>query len=203
MTQGPLAPWGTARRGAILVGIIPGRVSRGRLTGGAMGVALDNLHVVYRVLRGRNAMSARKIEAGSAFPRYTLPKVGGGMLELGRPQGENDWQMVVVYRGKHCPLCKIYLDKLEDIKGKMAELKIDVVTVSGDPQEKAERQVAEGNLTIPCAYGLSIEQMQSLGLYISRPRPPKETDRPFPEPGLFVVNAEGNVQVVDISNAPL
>jgi len=36
----------------------------------------------------------------------------------------------------------------------------------------------------------------------SEPRSDTETDRPFPEPGLFVVNPKGKVQIVDISNAP-
>ena len=44
--------------------------------------------------------------------------------------------------------------------------------------------------------------MRRLGLYISTPRSEQETDRPFPEPGLFLVNPEGRVQIVDISNAP-
>jgi hypothetical protein len=44
--------------------------------------------------------------------------------------------------------------------------------------------------------------MRTLGLYLSDPRSPQETDRPFAEPGLFVVNADGKVQVIDVSNAP-
>jgi len=44
--------------------------------------------------------------------------------------------------------------------------------------------------------------MRALGLYISEPRSPRETDRPFPEPALFVVNPQGNIQIIDISNAP-
>ena len=51
-------------------------------------------------------------------------------------------------------------------------------------------------------YGLTIEQMRSLGLYISDPRSPQETDRPFAEPGLFLVNPQGNAQIIDVSNAP-
>jgi hypothetical protein len=43
---------------------------------------------------------------------------------------------------------------------------------------------------------------RSPGPYISEPRPPRETDRPFSEPGLFVINPQGQVQIVDISNAP-
>ena len=44
--------------------------------------------------------------------------------------------------------------------------------------------------------------MQELGLYISIPRSEKETDHNFSEPGLFVVNQDGNIQVIDISNNP-
>ena len=44
--------------------------------------------------------------------------------------------------------------------------------------------------------------MKTLGLYISHPRSARETDRPFAEPGLFVINGDGKVQVTDISNAP-
>lgn len=44
--------------------------------------------------------------------------------------------------------------------------------------------------------------MRELGLYVSDPRSAAETDRPFPEPGLFVINNEGKLQVADISNAP-
>ena len=44
--------------------------------------------------------------------------------------------------------------------------------------------------------------MQQLGLYISHPRSPQETDRPFAEPGLFLINPAGQAQIIDISNAP-
>ena len=44
--------------------------------------------------------------------------------------------------------------------------------------------------------------MRQLGLYISEPRSPQEANRPFAEPGLFVINPQGKIQVVDISNAP-
>lgn len=44
--------------------------------------------------------------------------------------------------------------------------------------------------------------MKSLGLYISHPRSEQETDHPFAEPGLYVINEHGTLQVVDISNNP-
>lgn len=57
-------------------------------------------------------------------------------------------------------------------------------------------------IDVAIAYDLSPEQMQSLGLYVSEPRSPEETDRLFAEPGLYLVNPEGRAQIVDISNAP-
>ncbi len=81
-------------------------------------------------------------------------------------------------------------------------MKADVVAVSADPLEKAQADVDERGWQFPVAYDLGGEQMRELGLYISKPRSEAETDRQFSEPAVFVVNPEGNVQIVDISNAP-
>ena len=140
--------------------------------------------------------------AGQAFPKTNVTAPGGGSLTLGTPSGSHDWQLVVVYRGLHCPLCKKYLAKLDALQGRFSELGVDVVAVSGDPEDKAQAMVDEMELTVPMGHGLSVAQMQALGLYISDPRSPQETDRPFAEPGLFVVNGDGAIQMVDLSNAP-
>jgi len=143
---------------------------------------------------------SEKIAAGSALPAITLPLVQGGNATLG--QGDAPWQLVVVYRGRHCPLCKRYLGKLNGLLEGFSAANTGVLAVSGDPKEKAEQDVAEFGWTFPVAYGLAEDQMRALGLYVSAPRGPQETDRPFPEPGLFLVNPDRTVQVVDLSNAP-
>jgi len=55
------------------------------------------------------------------------------------------------------------------------------------------------DVTFPLAYGVTVEQMYNLGLYI---RSPQEMDHAFAEPAVFVVNSEGQIQVIDISNIP-
>lgn len=147
-------------------------------------------------------MATQKVSSGSRLPSITLSLVGGGTVTLGIPQKEGNWQLVLVYRGKHCPICKQYLEKLQTLKDKFFGIGAEVVVVSGDPEGKAVAMVESCGLTVPVAYGLTIEEMQDLGLYISHPRSPEETDRPFPEPGMFAVNPEGNVQLIDISNTP-
>ncbi len=140
-----------------------------------------------------------KLTAGAPFPNLTWPAIGGGRLDIASMPG---WRLLAVYRGKHCPLCKKYFKILDDLLDEFKAVGVTVAAVSADPKEKAEADVAEQGWRIPVGYGLSIDDMRTLGLYISDPRSPQETDRPFAEPGLFLVNPQGNVQIVDISNAP-
>lgn len=144
-------------------------------------------------------MAPQRIQAASRMPPLTLPVVGGGEVDIGNG---NKWEMLVVYRGKHCPICRSYLKTLDGLLDQFKEAGIEVVAVSADTKEKAESEATEEGWRFPVGYGLTQEQMRSLGLYISEPRSPQETDKPFPEPGLFVVNPDGKLQILDVSNAP-
>lgn len=144
-------------------------------------------------------MAPQKLQAGSEMPKLSLPSVGGGELTVGGGKG---WQMLVVYRGKHCPICRTYLKTLDGLLEQFKEANTDIVAVSADTKEKAETEARDEGWRFPIGYDLSPEQMRALVLYISEPRSPQETDRPFPEPGLFVINPQGKIQIIDISNAP-
>ncbi len=143
--------------------------------------------------------STTKLAAGARFPALTVANVAGGHIDIASMSG---WRMLAVYRGKHCPLCKKYFKTLNALYNDMKAEGVSVVAVSADPIEKAEADVAGEGWLFPVGYGLTTDQMHQLGLYISEPRSALETDRPFAEPGLFVINPEGKVQIVDISNAP-
>ena len=147
-------------------------------------------------------MGTKKLSSGSRLPDFTLPLINGGTVTLGQPRKQGNWQLVFIYRGFHCPICKQYLKKLESLKDKFSATGAEIVAISGDPEPKAAAMIEAVGISFPVGFGLSIDQMQELGLYISHPRSTKETDRPFAEPGLFAVNAEGKVQLIDISNTP-
>jgi peroxiredoxin len=144
-------------------------------------------------------MTTTKIAAGSKFPSLPVKTVSGATIDIAAQPG---WRMLVVYRGKHCPLCKKYFKTMEGLADPLKDAGVSVLAVSADPHEKAEADVTSEGWRFPVGYDLNLHQMRELGLYISEPRSPQETDRPFAEPGLFVINPEGNVQIVDISNAP-
>ena len=147
-------------------------------------------------------MSVSKLQAGSIFPSLEVPNAEGIVRDLSKPTGDCDWMMVVVYRGRHCPMCTRYLNLIEPLREALAEIKVDLAAVSGDSAEQLARHREKLEVNFPLFHSLSIAQMQQLGLYISNPRSPQETDHPFAEPGLFVVNEHGTLQVVDISNNP-
>ncbi len=141
-----------------------------------------------------------KLDAGQPTPRIPVALVDGGSAEIG---GVRDgYQLTIVYRGKHCPVCQGYLKQLNEMQGDFAAANTEILVVSADPAEKAQANAEEQGWTFPLGYDLSQEQMRTLGLYVSEPRSDAETDRPFAEPAALLTNPAGALQVVDISNAP-
>lgn len=140
-----------------------------------------------------------KLAAGAPFPALSWNAVGGGKVA---PSEMDGWRMLVVYRGAHCPLCKKYFKTLNELAATYGEAGIAVSAVSADPIEKAQADVEEHGWSFPVGYGMSVDDMRALGLYVSHPRSDKETDRPFAEPGVFVINPAGQLHIVDLSNAP-
>ena len=149
-----------------------------------------------------NPNYTNKLHAGVVFPELEVRLLNGEMTKLGKPEEGMDWQLVVVYRGRHCPLCTKYLNQLQEFKASLQQIGVGIIAVSGDNKAQLESHLEQLDLDFPLAYGLSVEHMEELGLYISDPRSQQETDHPFAEPGLFVVNQQGKIQVVDISNNP-
>lgn len=143
-----------------------------------------------------------KLHAGADCPPIRATDLDGETRDLSQPTGDADWMMLVVYRGRHCPMCTRYLNALETIRPRLAEIGVDLAAVSADSAEQLAAHREKLSVSFPLYHGLTPEQMRSLGLYISHPRSPKETDHDFAEPGLFVINADGKLQVVDISNNP-
>ena len=147
-------------------------------------------------------MSNSKLKAGDTFPELIATNLTGETTNIGHPEGDADWRMVVVYRGRHCPMCTKYLNKLEGYVDQLKDLSVDVVAVSADNEEQLREHSEKLDVSFPLYFGLELSQLESLGLYISEPRSEQETDHRFPEPGMFIINQKNELHVVDISNNP-
>ena len=49
------------------------------------------------------------------FPSVALQTLSGKSQVLGQPP-QGQWQLLVIYRGLHCPICKKYLGQLNEMK---------------------------------------------------------------------------------------
>lgn len=117
-------------------------------------------------------------------------------------QRADNFNMIVFYRGLHCPICKAYLLDLQSQLDEFSELGIDVVAVSCDPQDRAKKSKQEWELDkLNIGYGVSIEDCRNWGLFISNAIREQETQL-FCEPGLFLVKADGTLYYAAIQNMP-
>lgn len=145
---------------------------------------------------------AIKLKTGHNFPSIEAELLDGSIVNLKESHGGADWQMLVVYRGKHCPMCIRYLNLLEQHQSALKDIGVSVSAISADSKDQLQESMEKLNITYPIAHGLTEQQMQQLGLYISAPRSEQETDHNFSEPALFVINESGTLQAIDISSAP-
>lgn len=145
-------------------------------------------------------MTTSKPDVGAKVEIVSFPSVSGDkLITVG---GVKDrWTMLIVYRGKHCPRCKRYLNKLNETLAEWTAI-MDVVVVSADTKEKAQADIVEFGWEFELGYGLTVEQMRSLGTYVSKPLSDAETTHSFSEPGTFAIRPDGSLMLVDISNGP-
>ncbi|NND89978.1 MAG: redoxin domain-containing protein [Granulosicoccus sp.] len=141
-----------------------------------------------------------KPAVGQAFPEISFNVVNGGSMTIGNPV--DSWTMLVVYRGRHCPRCKKYLNILEALQAEFLDAGIRVIALSADTGERASDDVNEFGWTFPVGYGLSEADMRRLGVYITEPLSPDEAPARFSEPGIFCLRPDAEMQIVSISNGP-
>ncbi|GAA6129670.1 peroxiredoxin-like family protein [Halopseudomonas sabulinigri] len=143
----------------------------------------------------------QQAKVGLRLPSVTVKTLDNQTIQLGQ-QNSATWQLVVVYRGLHCPICKSYLSQIEAMKSEFEEINVKVIAISTDPEEKAKKFRDECNLSMTIGYGLSISEARTLGLFISEPMSSAETDQPFAEPGTFLIRPDRKLHIMDVSNAP-
>lgn len=135
-------------------------------------------------------------------PALDLPLVGGGRFDLAAAKPQQ-FTLVVVYRGVHCPQCKKQLSELDSRLGELRAVGVDeVVAVSGDELERAERAVREWGLDdLRVGYDMDEATMRSWGLYVSTGLTDTEPAT-FSEPGLFLVRPDASLYSAHLQSTP-
>lgn len=147
-------------------------------------------------------MSNVNLQPASVMQPLVVSDLDNNDVNLVDRISDKPWKMIVVYRGQHCPKCTEQLNELATMHDDFASAGVEVVAVSGDSEEQLKKHLEKIDVNFPLYYNLTIEQMTDLGLYISEPRSDAETDHPFAEPCIIVLNEDNQVQMLDKSNSP-
>lgn len=151
-------------------------------------------------------MTIQALMPRQPVPALDVPLIGGGRFVLGVASGER-FDIVVFYRGLHCPICAKYLMELERLAPEFAQRGVNLVAVSSDDEDRgkqmAEKVKASG---LKFAYGLSLKSARQWGLYISASRGKTsigiEEPPLFSEPGVFIVRPDGTLYYGAVQTMP-
>ena len=141
-----------------------------------------------------------------AVPALDIPLTTGGRYTLGAAPGAA-FDLLVFYRGLHCPICTKYLLELERLEPEFRKRGVQVIALSSDGEDRA-RQMAEKVKAsgVKFGYELSLKTARQWGLYISTSRGKTSIgiDEPalFSEPGVFVVRTDGTLYYGAVQTMP-
>ncbi|MGB5722890.1 MAG: peroxiredoxin-like family protein [Parasphingorhabdus sp.] len=135
-------------------------------------------------------------------PDFTVPMTDGGQFQLSQRLGVN-FTLLLFYRGRHCPICKMQLRELQRKLGDFAERGITVVAISMDDQERALKSVDDWDVKdVLVGYGLSEDLARDLDLYVSSGRPGSDEPEIFSEPALLLVKPDQTLYFASIQSMP-
>ena len=150
-------------------------------------------------------MSARLMPR-QPVPALTVDTLSGQRWTLA-PGSSERFNLIVFYRGYHCPICKTYLKELDGLVDEFAKRGVAVFALSSDTPERARLAQEEWGLAnLDLGYDLSIEAARSWGLYVSASRGKTSAgiDEPalFSEPGLFLMRPDLTLYWANIQTMP-
>lgn len=130
-------------------------------------------------------------------PALNVPLLGGERFVLGAQPGDR-FDLIVFYRGLHCPICAKYLMELDRLTPEFHKRGVQVLALSSDGEERARAMAEKIQASaLRVGYGLSLASARQWGLYISTSRGTTsigiEEPELFSEPGVFIVRPDGTL----------
>lgn len=151
-------------------------------------------------------MNATALMPRTPVPALNVPLTAGGRFVLGAKPGEH-FDLIVFYRGLHCPICAKYLMELERLTPEFNQRGVQVLAISSDNQERAVAMAEKVHATaLQFGYGLTLPSARQWGLYLSASRGKTsiglEEPALFSEPGVFLVRPDGTLYYGAVQTMP-
>lgn len=142
-------------------------------------------------------MTPQPLMPKQPVPALDVPTTDGGRFVLGARPAEK-FDLVVFYRGLHCPICAKYLLELQRLAPEFQKRGVNLIAVSGDNAERGKSMAGKvGAGSVKFGYGLGLQAARTWGLYISAGRGATsigiEEPALFSEPGVFLIKPDGTL----------
>lgn len=141
----------------------------------------------------------------TTVPKLTVPTLNGDTWNIQQQQPEN-YTLVVVYRGLHCPICEKYTQELRDNLSEFQQRGVEVIAISADNKERATQAQQDWDLKdLTIGYDLDINQARQWRLFISESIGESngiEEPSQFVEPGLFLIKPDQTLFFASIQTMP-
>ena len=139
-------------------------------------------------------------------PALNVPLLGGGRFVLGAQPGAN-FDLIVFYRGLHCPVCAKYLIELEALVPEFDKRGVQLLALSSDDEARTAAMAEKIRLSkLRLAHGLSMASARQWGLYVSASRGKTsigiEEPALFSEPGVFLTRPDGTLYYISVQSMP-
>ncbi len=139
-------------------------------------------------------------------PGLDVPRLDGGRWNVAESKPEH-FNLVVFYRGLHCPICAGYLRDLDRKVEEFRKRGVEPIVISSDTEERArETKQSWGLDNLPVGHSLPIDTARDWGLYVSTGRGKTsagvEEPAQFNEPGLFLVRPDGTLYASSVNTMP-
>jgi peroxiredoxin len=116
-------------------------------------------------------------------------------------QDPKQFTAVVFYRGKHCPICKKYLQEIQKNIQNFTDKGVNIIAISSDTEKRAKSTYEEWDIAdVPLGYNFSIEEARKWNLYISKGI--KDEPDQFIEPGLFLIRPDQTLYSSSVQTMP-
>lgn len=130
-------------------------------------------------------------------PALDVPLLDGSAFKLAVSPAPT-FNLLVFYRGLHCPLCAKYLIELEKLHDEFIQRGVVPLAISSDTAERAAemaKKVGASKLKFAHSLPLPIARQWGLTISTSRGKTSIGIDEPamFSEPGLFLVKPDGTL----------
>ncbi len=128
-------------------------------------------------------------------PNLLFPTLQHGDFNLSE-HAKNKFNLIIFYRGLHCPLCANYLTELSNLTEEFKKRDVKIIILSSDQKDRAQQMAdkIKMNPQIVMGYDVKLTDAKKWGLYISEGRGKTsigiEEPGKFSEPGVFITRED-------------